>query len=96
MLTHECIVPTHTNGFGLTPLSGDRCGYMPPLLKTKQNIVPTLVPVERSVLTYLDPPPYYYLLRTNTDPINITHLLPTIPILTLAEEKTYLSMTFAE
>ena len=59
-------------------------------------IVPTLVPVERSVLTYLDPPPYYYLLRTNTDPINITHLLPTIPILTLAEEKTYLSMTFAE
>ena len=28
---------THANkeGFGLTPLSGDRCGYMPPLLKTK-------------------------------------------------------------
>ena len=74
---------------------GDRHGYMPPLFK--QNIVPTLVPVERSILTtYLDPPPYYYLLRTNTDPINITHLLPTIPILTLAEEKTYLSMTFAE
>ena len=24
-------------GFGLTPLSGDRRGYMPPLLKTKQN-----------------------------------------------------------
>jgi len=96
MLTHECIVPTLIKGFGLTPLSGDHRGYMPPLLKTKQNIVPTLVPVERSVLTYLDPPPYYYLLRTNTDPINITHLLPTIPILTLAEEKTYLSMTFAE
>ena len=95
MLTHECIMPTLINGFGLTPLSGDRRGYMPPLLKTKQNIVPTLVPVERSVLTYLDPPPYY-LLRTNTDRINITHLLPTIPILTLAEEKTYLSMTFAE
>ena len=96
MLTHECIVPTLIKGFGLTPLSGDHRAYMPPLLKTKQNIVPTLVPVERSVLTYLDPPPYYYLLRTNTDPINITHLLPTIPILTLAEEKTYLSMTFAE
>ena len=92
------MLATHNNkeGFGLTPLSGDRRDYMPPLLKTKQNIVPTLVPVERSVLTYLDPPPYYYLLRTNTDPINITHLLPTIPILTLAEEKTYLSMTFAE
>ena len=31
---------THTNieGFGLTPLSGDRRGYMPPLLKTKQDI----------------------------------------------------------
>ena len=31
---------THTNieGFGLTPLSGDRRGYMPPLLKTKQII----------------------------------------------------------
>ena len=86
MLTYECIVPTLIKGFGLTPLSGDHRGYMPPLLKTKQNIVPTLVPVERSVLTYLDPPPYY-LLRTNTDPINITHLLPTIPILTLAEEK---------
>ena len=30
---------THANkeGFGLTPLSGDRHGYMPPLLKTKQN-----------------------------------------------------------
>ena len=30
---------THANikGFGLTPLSGDRRGYMPPLLKTKQN-----------------------------------------------------------
>ena len=30
---------THTNieGFGLTPLSGDRHGYMPPLLKTKQK-----------------------------------------------------------
>ena len=29
---------THANikGFGLTPLSVDRCGYMPPLLKTKQ------------------------------------------------------------
>ena len=28
---------THTNieGFGLTPLTGDRRGYMPPLLKTK-------------------------------------------------------------
>ena len=28
---------THANkeGFGLTPLSGDRRGYMPPLLKTK-------------------------------------------------------------
>ena len=27
----------HANikGFGLTPLSGDRRGYMPPLLKTK-------------------------------------------------------------
>jgi len=96
MLTHECIVPTLIKGFGLTPLSGDHRCYMPPLLKRKQNNVPTLVPVERSVLTYLDPPPYYYLLRTNTDPINITHLLPTIPILTLAEEKTYLSMTFAE
>ena len=23
--------------FGLTPLSGDRHGYMPPLLKTKQK-----------------------------------------------------------
>ena len=87
MLTHECIVPTLIKGFGLTPFSGDRLGCMPPLLKRKQNNVPTLVPVERSVLTYLDPPPYYYLLRTNTDPINITHLLPTIPILTLAEEK---------
>ena len=32
----------------------------------------------RAVRTYLDPPPYY-LLCTNTDPINITHLLPTIP-----------------
>ena len=62
---------------------------------THKCIVPTLVPVERSALTYLDPPPYY-LLCTNTDPINITHLLPTIPILTLAEEKTHLSMTFAE
>ena len=29
---------THANikGFGLTPLSGARHGYMPPLLKTKQ------------------------------------------------------------
>ena len=32
---------THTNieGFGLTPLSGDRRGYMPPLLKTKQDFL---------------------------------------------------------
>jgi hypothetical protein len=30
---------THANikGFGLTPLSGERRGYMPPLLKTKNN-----------------------------------------------------------
>ena len=30
---------THTNkeGFGLTPLSGDRRGYMPSLLKTKTS-----------------------------------------------------------
>ena len=30
---------THANkeGFGLTPLSGDRPRYMPPLLKTKQK-----------------------------------------------------------
>ena len=30
---------THANkeGFGLTPLSGDCGGYMPPLLKTKQK-----------------------------------------------------------
>ena len=30
---------THANikGFGLTPLSGDRRGYMPPLLKTKNK-----------------------------------------------------------
>ena len=27
---------THIKGFGLTPLSGDPRGYMPPLLKTKQ------------------------------------------------------------
>ena len=29
---------THANmkEFGLTPLFGDRCGYMPPQLKTKQ------------------------------------------------------------
>ena len=36
---------THTNieGFGLTPLSGDHHGYMPPLLKTKQTFMrPTL------------------------------------------------------
>ena len=26
-------------GFGLTPLSGDRRGYMPPLLKTKQRLL---------------------------------------------------------
>ena len=25
----------HSDIFGLTPLSGDRRGYMPPLLKTK-------------------------------------------------------------
>ena len=32
---------THTNieWFGLTPLSGDRRGYIPPLLKTKQSSV---------------------------------------------------------
>ena len=31
---------THANikGFGLTPLSGDCRGYMPPLLKTKTRI----------------------------------------------------------
>ena len=31
---------THTNidGFGLTPLSGDHCGYMPPLLKIKTKL----------------------------------------------------------
>ena len=31
---------THANmkGFGLTPLFGDRRGFMPPQLKTKQNI----------------------------------------------------------
>ena len=30
---------THANikGFGLTPVSGDRRGFMPPLLKTKQK-----------------------------------------------------------
>ena len=30
---------THANikGFGLTPLSGDRRGYMPPLLKTNKT-----------------------------------------------------------
>ena len=81
LVTHASI-----KGFGLTPLSGDRCGYMPPLLKTKHCAHPG---PRRAVRTYLDPPPYY-LLRTNTDRINITHLLPTIPILTLAEEKTYL------
>ena len=27
----------HIKGFGLTPLFGDRRGYMPPLLKTKQS-----------------------------------------------------------
>ena len=30
-------------GFGLTPLSVDRRGYMPPLLKTKQDIFNTLI-----------------------------------------------------
>ena len=32
---------THANkeGFGITPLSGDRRGYMPPLLKTKKHIL---------------------------------------------------------
>ena len=32
---------THANkeGFGLTPVSGDRRGYMPPLLKTKKHIL---------------------------------------------------------
>ena len=38
MLTYECIVPTLIKGFGLTPLSGDHRGYMPPLLKTKTNM----------------------------------------------------------
>ena len=32
---------THANikGFGLTPLSGDCRGYMPPLLETKTNYI---------------------------------------------------------
>jgi hypothetical protein len=30
------VTHTNTEGFGLTPLSVDRCGYMSPLLKTKQ------------------------------------------------------------
>ena len=34
------ILVTHANmkGFGLTPLFGDRRGYMPPQLKTKHSI----------------------------------------------------------
>ena len=36
---------THANkeGFGLTPLSGDHRGYMPPLLKTNQVMKSSLM-----------------------------------------------------
>ena len=41
---------THANikGFGLTPLSGDRRGYMPPLLKTKFKTKPFLLRQEQN------------------------------------------------
>ena len=34
-------------GFGLTPLSGDRRGYMPPLLKTKHTFSPSSLKQEQ-------------------------------------------------
>ena len=42
---------THANikGFGLTPLSGDRHGYMPSLLKTKhESYISTFYPLHNS------------------------------------------------
>ena len=36
-LVNTLVTQANKEGFGLTPLSGDRRGYMPPLLKTKQN-----------------------------------------------------------
>ena len=36
-LVNRLVTNANIKGFGLTPLSGDRRGYMPPLLKTKQE-----------------------------------------------------------
>ena len=45
---------THANikGFGLTPLSEDRRGYMPPLLKNKQKFFFTLYSIVNSFYNF--------------------------------------------
>ena len=45
---------THANikVFGLTPLSGDRHGYMPPLLKTKTRFPDLVAPLLTQALKY--------------------------------------------
>jgi hypothetical protein len=44
----------HANmkGFGLTPLFGDRSGYMPPQLKKQQHILSQIVNLTKSVVIF--------------------------------------------
>ena len=55
VLFEALVTYANKEGFGLTPLSGDRRGYMPPLLKTNKN--------KNSRLNYLNKRAFKYDVR---------------------------------